>query len=169
MKYFVRIGGKELEVSVDGTSVRAPGVQAEAYVADVEGTPLRVATIQARTYRVLARRGTGAGQYTLHIDGFRFDVEAVDERTRTIRQLAGATAKPSGPSSLSAPMPGLVVRVLVEAGDRVQAGQGLVVIEAMKMENELRATGPAVVRAVRVGAGNAVAKGAVLVELDAVG
>jgi pyruvate carboxylase subunit B len=63
-------------------------------------------------------------------------------------------------------MPGLVVRVLVKSGDRVQPGQGLIVIEAMKMENELRATAPSVVRAVRVDAGNAVEKGAVLVEFD---
>jgi biotin carboxyl carrier protein len=166
MKYVVQIGGHDVEVSVDGTSVRAPQVEGEAHVVDIEGTPLRVVTIGRRTYRVLARRGAAPGQYVLHIHGFRFNVEALDERARAIRDLAGAAAKPTGPSSLAAPMPGLVVRVLVEPGQRVQASQGLVVIEAMKMENELRAAGPAVIRAVRVQPGNAVEKGAVLVEFD---
>ena len=63
-------------------------------------------------------------------------------------------------------MPGLVVRVNVAVGDQVAAGQGLVVIEAMKMENELRASAAGVVRAVHVEAGAAVNKGVVLVELE---
>jgi pyruvate carboxylase subunit B len=67
---------------------------------------------------------------------------------------------------LLAPMPGLVVRVNVKAGDTVEAGQGLIVMEAMKMENELRAHGAGVVKAVRVAPGDAVEKGAVLVEMD---
>jgi pyruvate carboxylase subunit B len=63
-------------------------------------------------------------------------------------------------------MPGLIVRVNVSPGDHVQAGQGLVVMEAMKMENELRAAGNGTVSAVRVTPGKAVEKGTVLVELE---
>ena len=63
-------------------------------------------------------------------------------------------------------MPGLIVRVSVAAGDSVQAGQGLVVMEAMKMENELRAHGAGTVKAVHVEAGKAVEKGTVLVEFS---
>jgi biotin carboxyl carrier protein len=166
VKYVVRIAGQEVEVSVDGTSVRSPDLDGEAHLLDLEGTAIRVVTIGRRVFRVLARRGSVRGQYTLHVNGFRFDVEALDERTRAIRELAGATGKATGPTSLAAPMPGLVVRVLVKPGDRVQSGQGLIVIEAMKMENELRAAAPSIVRTVRVDAGNAVEKGAVLVEFD---
>ena len=63
-------------------------------------------------------------------------------------------------------MPGLVVRVNVAEGDEVAAGQGLVVMEAMKMENELRAPAPGRVRRVLATPGTAVEKGAVLVEVD---
>jgi pyruvate carboxylase subunit B len=63
-------------------------------------------------------------------------------------------------------MPGLVVRVLVQPGQRVGPGQGLVVLEAMKMENELRATAPATVGSILVDPGQAVEKGQVLVEFD---
>jgi pyruvate carboxylase subunit B len=62
-------------------------------------------------------------------------------------------------------MPGLVVRVLVEAGQEVAAGAGIVVLEAMKMENELKAPAASVVGTVRVAAGEPVEKGQVLVEL----
>ncbi|HJP60192.1 MAG TPA: acetyl-CoA carboxylase biotin carboxyl carrier protein subunit, partial [Gemmatimonadaceae bacterium] len=65
-----------------------------------------------------------------------------------------------------APMPGLIVRVNVAPGDAVEAGQGVVVMEAMKMENELRATGPGKVRSVEVAPGVAVEKGALLVALE---
>jgi pyruvate carboxylase subunit B len=63
-------------------------------------------------------------------------------------------------------MPGLIVRVQVQPGDRVQPGQGLVVMEAMKMENELRAPATATVKAIAVAPGQAVEKGALLVEME---
>jgi pyruvate carboxylase subunit B len=111
-------------------------------------------------------RGATRGRYTLSIDGRRYQVEALDERTHAIRQLSAKTAAPAGPAPLVAPMPGLVVRVNVAVGDQVQAGQGLVVMEAMKMENELRASSAATVKAVRVAPGTAVERGATLVELE---
>jgi pyruvate carboxylase subunit B len=63
-------------------------------------------------------------------------------------------------------MPGLIVRVNVQAGDQVHAGQGLVVMEAMKMENELRVQVAGRVRTVLVSPGSVVEKGAVLIELE---
>lgn len=166
MKYAVTVDGQVLEVSLEGPAARVGDVEAEAHIVEIEGTPLRVVTIGGRVRRVLARRGAAAGQYTIHLGGFRFEVEALDERTHAIRQLAGSAARPPGPSVLPAPMPGLIVRVLVQPGDVVQAGQGVIVIEAMKMENELRASSAGVVRAVSVAAGSAVEKGAVLVEFE---
>jgi pyruvate carboxylase subunit B len=98
------------------------------------------------------------------MNGHRFAIEALDSRARAIRDMA-ATGAQTGPAPLVAPMPGMIVRVFVQPGDTVVAGQGLVVMEAMKMENELRASGPGTVSAVRVVVGTAVQKGAVLVEL----
>jgi pyruvate carboxylase subunit B len=116
-------------------------------------------------YRVVAERRQGRGRYTLWVDGYRFEVEALDERTRAIRDLSAANAAPTGPAPIIAPMPGLIVRVNVSVGDRVEAGQGIVVMEAMKMENELRATAPGTVQTIEVAAGTAVEKGALLVSL----
>jgi pyruvate carboxylase subunit B len=122
--------------------------------------------IGTHVYRVVAQRRQGRGRYTLWVDGYRFETEALDERTRAIRDLSAASAAPVGPAPILAPMPGMIVRVSVRAGDRVEAGQGVVVMEAMKMENELRATAAGVVRSVEVAAGTAVEKGALLVALE---
>ncbi len=93
------------------------------------------------------------------------EVEALDERTREIQALAGKRPGPAGGRTVMAPMPGLVVRIEVAAGQPVAAGTGLVVVEAMKMENELRAPQPGVVATVHVEVGQAVEKGAPLVTL----
>ncbi len=67
---------------------------------------------------------------------------------------------------IRAPMPGLVLNVLVEPGREIREGEGLLVLEAMKMENELRASAPGTVQAVHVEAGEAVDKNALLIELE---
>ncbi len=73
----------------------------------------------------------------------------------------------SGSIAIKAPMPGRVVRVLVAVGDRVTARQGVVVVEAMKMENELRAPGDGIVKEVAARPGAIVERGAVLVVIGA--
>jgi pyruvate carboxylase subunit B len=166
MKYFVRIDGEDHEVVLDADGVRLDGREVAAQVTPVDGTPLRTVTIGSEVHRVVVRRGSTAGLYTLWLDGFRFEVEALDERTRAIRDLSAKSTGPAGPAPLTAPMPGLVVRVAAQVGDVVQAGQGLVVMEAMKMENELRAPAAGRVRAVHATPGKAVEKGALLIELE---
>jgi acetyl/propionyl-CoA carboxylase alpha subunit len=166
MKYMVMVGDTEVEVVLEGDDATVDGTTVSARVTDVEGTPVRMVTLGDAVHRVVARRGESRGRYTLWVDGFRYDVEALDERTRTIRELSGASAAASGPAPLKAPMPGMIVRVAVQVGDTVVPGQSLIVMEAMKMENELRATVPATVKSVLVQPGIAVEKGALLLELE---
>lgn len=166
MKYVVRVNGEDHEVELDGETIVEDGRAAEAHATALEGTPIRLVTIGDAVHRVVVRRGAGRGQYTLWLGGHRFDVEALDERARAIRELAGASTAAAGPAPLRAPMPGLIVRVNVQPGDTVQAGQGLVVMEAMKMENELRAQSAGVVARVHVAPGTAVEKGALLLDLE---
>lgn len=165
MKYFVRVNGETHEVLVDSAGLRLDGEGIAAQVSEADG-PVRMVTIGTSVHRVVVRPGSSRGLYTLWLDGYRFDVEVVDERTRAIRELAGASTGPAGPAPLKAPMPGLIVRVNVRVGDPVQAGQGLVVMEAMKMENELRAAAAGRVKSVMATPGTAVEKGALLIELE---
>jgi pyruvate carboxylase subunit B len=166
MKYVVDVNGETIEIDLDTDGLRVGNETVAAGLSELEGTPVRLVTIGDAVHRVVVRRGETRGRYTLWIDGFRYDVEALDERTRTIRDLSAASAIASGPAPLKAPMPGLVVRVSVQVGDAVVAGQGLVVMEAMKMENELRASAPGRVKAVHARPGTAVDKGALLIELE---
>ena len=166
MKYVVKVGDRDVDVLVDGDSVTVDGNTWTAHVTDVEGTPVRMVTIGNEVHRAVARRGATRGRYTLWLDGFRHEVEALDERTRAIRELSGASQGPAGPAPLMAPMPGMIVRITVQVGDAVEPGQGLVVMEAMKMENELRAATAGTVKAIHARTGTAVEKGALLLELE---
>jgi acetyl/propionyl-CoA carboxylase alpha subunit len=168
MKYIVRFAGSGAshEVTVVADTVNIDGELVVGRVADVEGTPVRMVTIGDSVHRVVVRRGQARGDYVLWVNGYRFDVEALDERTSTIRELSKLSAKAAGPAPLVAPMPGLIVRINVAAGDKVAQGQGLVVMEAMKMENELRASAPGTVKHVAVSTGTAVEKGTVLIEME---
>jgi acetyl/propionyl-CoA carboxylase alpha subunit len=167
VRYVVELNAQRKTVSIDPEGVRYEDDAAiRGELSDIEGSPVRMVKLGTHVYRVVAEKRQGRGRYTLWVDGYRFEAEALDERTRSIRDLSAATAGPTGPAPIIAPMPGLIVRVNVSVGDRVEAGQGLVVMEAMKMENELRAIAPGTVRSVEVSPGTAVEKGALLVALE---
>lgn len=165
MKYVVDVNGERVEAGVEAGEVEIAGERVRTQLVEVEGTPVRLVSIEDQVHRVVVRRHRERGRYTLWVDGWRYEVEALDERTRAIRDLSGAKAGPSGPAPLVAPMPGLVVRVNVQPGEQVRAGQPLVVMEAMKMENELRSSAAGTVKSVLAAVGQAVEKGALLVEL----
>jgi pyruvate carboxylase subunit B len=166
MKYIVELNGERREVDLDGSTATLGEDEIAVNLEAIEGTPLRLVTIGNEVHRVQVRRRQGRGAYTLWVDGHRFEVEALDERARTIRDITAAAAKPSGPAPIVAPMPGLVVRINVAVGDVIAAGHGAIVMEAMKMENELRATTGGKVKAVHAEIGSAVEKGEVLVDLE---
>jgi len=165
MKYFVTIRGREIVVEVDGASVAVDGVPHEAHLGPVPGTPLRHLLMDDASL-TLAMDRQGQGNWEVAFRGTRLAVTVLDERTRHIRSLTGQGTDRGGPVALRSPMPGLVVRVLVSPGQAVQPGQGLVVLEAMKMENELRAQAGGVVAAVSIRGGQAVEKGQVLIEFE---
>jgi pyruvate carboxylase subunit B len=162
----VEIDGRRVTVDIDGEQVTVDGERSAARLDDIEGAPESLLTIDGEVHRVIVRRAGARGQYALSLAGYRFTAEALDERTRAIRDLSAATAAPTGPAPLVAPMSGMIVSVSVAAGDEVRPGQGLVVMEAMKMENELRAQTTGRVKSVAVAPGQAVEKGALLVALE---
>jgi acetyl/propionyl-CoA carboxylase alpha subunit len=161
----VDVNGRSVSVSLGPEGISVDGDPIEARIEEVDGTPIVLLIAGGTLHRLAVRRGDGRGRYSIWSESHRFEVEALDERRRAIRDMAGASAENAGPAPLVAPMPGLVVRINVEAGDPIRAGQPLVVMEAMKMENELRSTSDGVVRAIRVRPGEAVEKGTVLIEL----
>ena len=104
------------------------------------------------------------GEFWIDYRGGAFQVRVQDLRQRLI---AGAAGLPSAKSGiLTSQMPGKVVEVLKQPGDQVEAGQGLVVIEAMKMQNELKAPRSGVVKVCNVQPGQAVENGQLLFEIE---
>jgi len=101
---------------------------------------------------------------TVHIDGV--PVEVSINRLRRTAAMAAVHPSDAGPQRVTAPMPGKIVKLLVKPGDKVQPRQGVVVVEAMKMENELRARAAGTVSEVRVAEGISVEAGAILVILE---
>lgn len=167
MKYHVTVAGRQCVVEVDGGNVVVDGTAFEARLAGVPGTPLFHLQLGADCWTVAVQPLEGVGRWALGLAGERYDVAVADERAHEIEMLTERHTPRDGGGVVRAPMPGLVVRVEVEPGQRVAVGTGLVVVEAMKMENELRATRPGVVAEVHVHPGQAVEKGAPLVRLEA--
>ncbi|WP_412068353.1 biotin/lipoyl-containing protein [Rubrivirga sp. IMCC43871] len=120
--------------------------------------------LDGRPRTVTVERDGGATR--VWVDGAPIDVDVKTDADLLLERFGFDTADASADREVHAPMPGLVLRVLVAPGDAVEAGQGVVVLEAMKMENELTAPAAGTVAAIHASAGDAVAKNDLLVEVD---
>jgi len=166
MRYFVTVAGRTHEVHLENGSIRVDGAVVDAELVDVPGTPLRHLRVDGQSWPLVAREGADRGEWEIYLGGARLTASVVDERTKAIREMTGRADGPRGPRPLRAPMPGLVARVEVTPGQAVRRGDGIVIVEAMKMENELKAESNGVVNRIHVAPGQAVEKGALLVEFE---
>ena len=166
MKFDVQISGKTYtvdlqresdrwQISLDGVALNADAVEISPNVFSVllngESYEVRLAT-------------AGDGRLTLQTRHHEFVAEVVDPRAWRGRRHGAVEAK--GRQQIVAPMPGKVVRLLVKAGDKVEAGQGLLVVEAMKMQNEVRSPKTGTVERLLAKVGEPVNAGEVLAWID---
>lgn len=163
MKYEVRISGKthmvEVERHADGWQARIEGdSEGTSDVAEVVPNVFSV-LFSDRSHEVYLTPSSG-GQLQLQTGGLEFLAEVIDPRSWRGRRHGSAEAE--GRQQIVAPMPGKVVRFLVKAGDTVEAGQGLLVVEAMKMQNEIRSPKSGTVERVLIAEGQTVNAGEVL-------
>lgn len=161
MIFDATIGGRSVRVEVlehDGRyHVNVGGHTLAVDFQDV-GRGFTSLLIDGRSHDVGLERLAG-GAFSVHLDGVTHAVE-LHGAARGVA--AGAAKAASGPARVVAPMPGKIVRLLVERGAQVEAGQGLVVMEAMKMENELRSPRAGRVKDLAAREGQAVETGALL-------
>ena len=147
----IREVGDEYEVSIDGEVHRVNSCR-------IDGTSVNSLIVEGRSWEI------GAVQ-----DGDRVDVYVQGEIHPVLvwdeiwARAAEALTVPTGQEEIHAPIPGSVVRVLVAEGDQVPAGAAVVVLEAMKMQNELPSRNGGLVSQVRVTEGDIVAAGQTLV------
>ena len=166
MTFELEAGGKVHKVAVDA----APGAPG-TFTITIDGVPLTVdvrATaegysliVDGRVIEAAVTDGPSRGELTVHLPSVSVPVSIDANRRR------GRTAQhPEGEQRIAAPMPGRVLRVLVKVGDAVEARQPVVVVEAMKMENELRAPKAGTVKEVAIEAGASVEAGRLLVVIE---
>lgn len=167
MKLIVLRNGEETQVEVEerGHLYRV-SLENQTFEVDSAATDgaVRSLLIEGRQFEVSVRR-KGPGVYSVRHLGSIDEVEVLDPLTYLAEQ-GSSRQKASGPQQIKAYMPGRVVKVLVSEGDTVEPGQGLIVLEAMKMENEIQADRTAVVARILVTAGQAVTDGDPLFELE---
>ena len=167
MKTFVQIGETthevevkerlgEMQVTLDGEPCAV-----EYNEADTHG---QVILMHGGKSYAMSIEGT-AHDVAITVAGYRYDCELEDERERAANLAAKAANKGGG--LLKAVMPGVVVELLVKEGDEVAEGQPLLILEAMKMQNEIPAGGDGIVKTIHATAGTAVAAGDKLITLTA--
>ncbi|MEQ1949600.1 MAG: biotin/lipoyl-containing protein [Bryobacteraceae bacterium] len=162
MKYDIVAGQNEAKFSLNGKSFRyeAKGGETLEREFSVEpGGPGRYSIlIEGRSYAAAMLPGGGVS-----VNGVVIPVEVIDPRGYRGRSRGSST---EGPQQITAMMPGRVVNILVEVGAEVEAGQGLIVVEAMKMQNEMKSPKAGKVTEVRAKAGSAVKAGEVLMVIE---
>ena len=167
MTYFARSGGRDHRLDVrqgkDGFHVRLDDREFNVDFLQVD-PGLYSLLIGGRSYEIDLLGMEDA--LMVLVDGQPFRVEIQEEHQRRLRAAAGKGEVKAGKRTVTAPMPGKVVRLLVRPGDAVRPGDGIIVMEAMKMENELKASAGGTVKDVRVEEGNAVNGGDVLVVIE---
>lgn len=167
MKYFVTVHDQVYEIDIDHHGrVMVDGVEMAADMRLVGGDNLYSLLVDNASYEVvLSVDGDQHGVYGIMIAGLRYLVKVQDERSRRLALVDRSLRPPDGELLIKAPIPGLVIKVAVEAGQEVSEGDTLVILEAMKMENELRAPRAGIVHEVKVEPGAQVASGQTLVQL----
>jgi biotin carboxyl carrier protein len=122
---------------------------------------------KGRTYRVeLLEADYATRQYTCRINGNRYTLKISDHYERLIRQLGLHASSGQKVNTVKAPMPGLVIQIMATPGQAVQKGDPLLILEAMKMENVIKAAGDGQVKTLHVQKGSAVEKGHLLIEME---
>lgn len=155
MKYITTVEDKQYvveiiddkHISVDG---KIYGVDFEA----VSGQPVYSLIVDGKSHESYVQRGDDNWQVLLR--GRLYPVTVEDEREKRLRAAAGSDVAESGEFNLKAPMPGLVVAIPITEGQEVKKGQVLLILESMKMQNELKSPRDGIVNRIKVKAGESV-------------
>ncbi len=159
------VGERTFDIAFENGRLTIDGAPAE-YAFEPVSEGYYALRLDGQSFSVAAEPVPG-GRVRITLGGRQTEVRVQDEKDLLLERFGLDEGAGAAEREVRAPMPGLVLKVLVEAGQAVEAGDGLVVLEAMKMENELRAPSGGTVAAVHAQPGGAVGKGELLVEMEA--
>jgi acetyl/propionyl-CoA carboxylase alpha subunit len=155
MKYITTINEQDFTIEIiDERHITVNGVAYEVDFESVSGQPVYSLLLNGNSYEAHVYPSDEGLQVLLHGNFYLANVE--DERERRLRAAAGGLATDNREFLLKSPMPGLVVAVMVEEGQTVDKGDVLVILESMKMQNELKSPRAGTIGRVRVGVGQTV-------------
>src|SRR5512133_3364167 len=138
MKYITSVEGKQFLVEIiDDKHISVDGKVYEVDFESVSGQPVYSLIVDGKSHEVYAAPGEDNWQVLLR--GRLYPVTVEDEREKRLRTAAGGGVAETGEFHLRAPMPGLVVAVPVTEGQQVKRGQVILILESMKMQNEIKA------------------------------
>lgn len=155
MKYITDVEGKQFIVEiVDEKHVRVDEQLYEIDFETVSGQPVYSLIVDGRSHESYIYQGDDNWQVLLH--GRLYPVTVEDEREKRLRAAAGGGVAETGEFHLRAPMPGLVVTIPVSEGEEVKRGQVILILESMKMQNELKSPRDGTIGRIRVKPGESV-------------
>jgi biotin carboxyl carrier protein len=164
MKYITTIDNKEFEIEiVDEKHIRIGDRLLEVDFESVSGQPVFSLILDGKSHESFVYQGEE--DWEVQIRGRQYQVKIEDEREKRLRAAAGAGAVEGGEFKLKAPMPGLVVALLIDEGQEVKKGQVMLILESMKMQNELKAPRDGIMGKIRVKAGESVEQRQTLLSL----
>ncbi len=165
MKYVSTVNDREYVIEIEGdTAILNNGEKMDVSLGRVGEGNIYSLLVNGKSYEILAEETLGG--YIIMLDGVQMDVAVTDERALRLSKGSKAPERTSKEVRITSPIPGMIVKVLVAEEDRVDENQPLAILEAMKMENEIRAPRKGVVKKVNISPGNQVAQGALLLVIE---
>jgi biotin carboxyl carrier protein len=165
MKYIATVGERAYEIEINNEGeITLDGRRLSMDLQSVAGQPVYSLIIDGRSFEAYVVPGEEGVEVVLA--GRLYHVTVEDERLRRLRQASAGLTVRAGEFHLKAPMPGLVVAVPVEEGQQVARGDDLVILESMKMQNELKAPREGTVSHVRVRPGDRVDQNQILISVS---
>jgi biotin carboxyl carrier protein len=155
MKYITTIDNQEFEIEViDEHHIRVGERLLDVDFESVSGQPVFSLIVDGKSYESYVYEGDD--DWSVLLRGRQFNVKVEDEREKRLRAAAGGGVTEGGEYRLKAPMPGLLVAIQVSEGQAVQKGQVLIILESMKMQNELKSPRDGIIEKIRVKTGESV-------------
>lgn len=165
MKYISTLNGKEYAIEIiDERHISIDGRQITVDFNSVSGQPVYSLLVDGQSFEGFVYPGDEAWEVLLM--GRQYPVVVEDEREKRLRAAAGGDVSETGELHLKAPMPGMVVSLLVEEGQEIEKGQVLLILESMKMQNELKAPRAGTVSRMRIKPGDSVEQKQTLLSLQ---
>jgi biotin carboxyl carrier protein len=175
MKFVAMMDGKQhiIEVQKADNGNYEMSLDGRAFDVDARKMPSQIVSmlLDHKSYdvdleRIAKKSDTLDGRVHVRVRGRVMRFEILDERRLKMKEAQGFRLDVSGMAAIDSPMPGKVIKILAKEGESVKEGQGVIVVEAMKMENELRTPKAGVVKEIKVKEGDAVDAGARLALIE---